>query len=91
VFVVSRDITDRKQIEGKLRFSEERFRSLSAASPIGIFVTDIHGQCEYTNARWQHIYGLTLTESLGDGWANTLHPEDRDGVFSHWQECSRRE
>lgn len=90
VFVVSRDITARKRIEERLRFSEERFRSLSAASPIGIFVTDIHGQCEYTNTRWQQIYGLTLTESLGEGWATTLHPEDRNAVYTQWQQCTEQ-
>ncbi len=88
VFVVSRDITARKQIEEKLRFSEERFRSLSTASPIGIFVSDINGQCEYTNTRWQQIHSLTFAESLGEGWAKTLHPEDRAAVFTHWRQCT---
>jgi len=90
VFVVSRDITVRKRIEEKLRLSEERFRSLSATSPIGIFVTNIDGHCEYTNARWQQIYGLSLAESLGNGWISAIHPEDRPAVFLHWQECSQR-
>ena len=64
--------------------SEARFRALSDASPLGVFATDAEGACTYTNARWQAIYGMTLAESLGHGWARTLHPDDRDAVFTEW-------
>ena len=40
-----------------------------------------------TNARWQKVAGLTLQESLGDGWTRALHPEDRDAVLAMWQKC----
>lgn len=71
------------------RASEERFRSLSAASPIGVFQTDAEGRCVYTNARWQEITGLALEESLGDGWNRAVHPEDRDGVRAEWLTSTR--
>src|SRR5215813_2245562 len=64
--------------------SEERFRSLSAASPIGIFQTDVEGRCIYVNERWQQIVGLTLAEAEGEGWSRALHPEDRVAVFAEW-------
>jgi len=57
-----------EQSEEALRESEERFRSLSASAPVGIFLTDAEGQCIYANARLQAIYGLTLDETLGHGW-----------------------
>jgi PAS domain S-box-containing protein len=65
--------------------SETRFRTLSEASPLGVFATDAAGACTYTNARWQAIYGLSEAEALGDGWRHTLHPEDKTAVFAHWQ------
>jgi len=43
---------ERMLAEVALRESEERFRSLAAASPIGIFFNDAEGRCLYTNARW---------------------------------------
>jgi two-component system, sensor histidine kinase and response regulator len=64
--------------------SEERFRKLSEASPVGIFQTDATGQCLYTNARWQALTGLTLEESLGTGWGRALHPDDRARVLEKW-------
>ncbi|MEP7340011.1 MAG: PAS domain S-box protein, partial [Acidobacteriota bacterium] len=60
----------------ELKTSELRFRSISAAAPLGIFQTDVQGRGIYTNARWQALAGLSFEESLGEGWSRTLHPED---------------
>jgi PAS domain S-box-containing protein len=69
--------------------SEGRFRKLSESSPIGIFQTDAVGKCLYTNTRWQFLTGLTLEESLGDGWSRGIHPEDRSSVLEEWNACAR--
>jgi PAS domain S-box-containing protein len=42
---IDRDITQRQMAQEVLRTSEERFRSLSACSPVGIFETDLAGRC----------------------------------------------
>jgi diguanylate cyclase len=65
--------------------SELRFRALSDASPLGIFSTDVTGKCTYTNKSWQEIYDLSLEESLGDGWQNGLHLDDKAGIFKCWR------
>ncbi len=55
-----RDITWRKKAEESLRASEAQFRSLNEASPLGIRMADLQGQCIYTNPRWQDMSGLIL-------------------------------
>lgn len=65
--------------------SEERFRSLSAYAPVGIFMNDTTGACTYTNPCLQSIGDFTLAEGLGDGWTQRLHPDDRDRVLQEWQ------
>ncbi|MEW6209560.1 MAG: response regulator [Acidobacteriota bacterium] len=84
------DIIESAIIEriAELRASEARFRSLSTSSPVGIFQTDAEGQCIYTNARWQEIAGLSLDESLGDGWSQPIHPDDKQFVFEEWSRCA---
>lgn len=77
-------IAEHERTEASLRYSEERFRLLSAASPIGIFQTDAEGYCLYTNQRWQDIYGLSFEDSLGAGWSRAIHPEDREAVYTQW-------
>ena len=78
------ELTERRQVQAALTRSEERFRSVSAFAPVGIYQTDTEGRCTYTNARWQEIAGLTLAESLGDQWTQAIHPEDREQVSAAW-------
>ena len=72
-----------------MQASEERFRLLSAASPVGIFQTDTAGRCIYSNARWQQVSGLTAAQSLGDGWMRVVLPEDRAAVLLDWSTAAR--
>ncbi|MEO1060181.1 MAG: PAS domain S-box protein [Actinomycetota bacterium] len=82
---ICRDVTEEEAALARLTESEERFRSLADASPIGIFTTDAEGACTYTNPRWQEIFGLSGPEALGPGWSSTLHPDDATEVFAAWQ------
>lgn len=71
--------------------SEARFRTLSEASPFGVFATDAAGACTYTNERWRSIHGLSEAEALGHGWVRSLHPEDHAAVFGKWQHAAARQ
>ncbi len=88
--VAKTELAERTRAEAALRASEEQFRSLSACSPVGIFVTDISGSCTYTNPRCQAICGFTFAESLREGWAGHVHPDDRGRVVEAWLACARR-
>jgi PAS domain S-box-containing protein len=77
---VMRDTTERRAAEEALRENEQRFRSLSALAPIGIFLTDSSGDCVYTNERLQAISGMSIDESMGRAWARVVHPDDRDEI-----------
>lgn len=77
-------------VNSELRQSEERFRSLSTCSPIGIFETDIEGSCNYTNPRYQIICGLSAAESLQKRWLESVDLEDRERAIASWCDYIRK-
>ena len=78
------ELVERREVQAALQASEERFRTLSAFAPVGIYQTDLEGHCIYTNAKWQEIAGMSFEESLGDSWGQAIHPDDRERVFTAW-------
>ncbi|HWR20559.1 MAG TPA: EAL domain-containing protein, partial [Verrucomicrobiae bacterium] len=84
-----RYIIERKAIQHALKNSEVRFRSMSDASPLGIFVSDEQGSCVYTNAAYHKISGLTFEQTLGTNWSMAIHPEDRERVLAEWRIAAR--
>ncbi|MGL5059433.1 MAG: hybrid sensor histidine kinase/response regulator, partial [Microcoleus sp.] len=79
-----RELSERQRMQAFLEASEERFRTLSAAAPIGICQTNVAGSCLYTNDRWQEMSGLSFEDCLGDGWLQAIHPKDRSTFFAAW-------
>lgn len=75
---VARDITAEKQAEQALRESEQRFRVITDASPIMVWMSGTDKLCYYFNKGWLDFVGRTLEQELDNGWAENLHPEDFD-------------
>jgi PAS domain S-box-containing protein len=82
---------ERVQRTRQLQESEERFRALSACAPVGIFATDLEGQCIYTNSRCNEIGGFSTEEALGRGWAHFIHPDDAERVPRDWNAAMQQQ
>jgi PAS domain S-box-containing protein len=80
------DITDKKLAEIKLQESEEKFRTLTSLAPVGIYLTDPDGNCQYVNEAWCEMTGLTIDQALGAGWKKGLHIDDRENIFKSWNQ-----
>ncbi|MBD1826734.1 EAL domain-containing protein [Microcoleus sp. FACHB-61] len=78
------DITETKVAASALLESEYRYYTLAKILPVGILRADAAGDCLYVNQRFLEMAGLTAPKALGEGWAQSLHPEDRDRVLSQW-------
>ncbi|MEM9905218.1 MAG: PAS domain S-box protein [Cyanobacteria bacterium P01_D01_bin.44] len=78
-----------EQLAARLQASEQRYASLVAAAPVGIFRTDAAGHCIYVNDRWCQIAGLTSEAAAGEGWRQGLHPDDRDRISTEWYQSAQ--
>ncbi|MDX2180741.1 MAG: ATP-binding protein [Bryobacteraceae bacterium] len=71
--------------------SELRFRTLTNSAPVGIYMATPQSECVYVNDRWSQLAGMTAEEALGTGWANCVHPGDRERVFKEWTAACQSE
>jgi PAS domain S-box-containing protein len=82
----SRDITERKRWETRLREAEERYRSLIETIPAITYVAELDGISTpiYLSPQYEAILGFTAEERLStpDLWVKRLHPEDRERVLA---------
>ncbi|UBF23819.1 response regulator [Kovacikia minuta CCNUW1] len=75
VFILS-DITDRKQADAVLRESEARFRQMTDAAPMLVWMAGSDMRCSYFNQPWLDFTGRTLEQEMGNGWTEGIHPDD---------------
>ena len=59
------DITAQKEIDDKLRQTNDRLTALIHSSPIGIVILDAEGRCQLWNPGAEHIFGWCEDEVLG--------------------------
>ena len=87
VLVLTTDITERKKAYRALRESELRFRTMAETVPCMLFETDAAGLNTWTSEDWCRFTGQTPEQVAGHGWAEALHPDDREVNLSQWLRC----
>jgi PAS domain S-box-containing protein len=85
------DITDRKRAEESLRESEQRFHNMADHAPVMIWVTEADGSCSFLGKTWYEFTGRSPAESLGFGWIEAVHPDDRAGAREQFLRANERQ
>ena len=58
-------------------------------APQIVLTADSQGQLDWANEYWREVTGLDMARSLGDGWLEAVHPEDRAGTAAAWHAATR--
>jgi len=81
------DVTERKQVEDRLRESETRVRQVMESLPQLIWTCAAEGPCEYLSPQWVRYTGMSEAQQLGYKWIEQIHPEDREAMFARWSQA----
>lgn len=74
---VSAKTMELQQINRNLVFSEQRYRTMLAAAPVGVAEVNAEGRCQYVNAPWCTLTGQDMDETLDRSWLESIHPNQR--------------
>lgn len=83
------DLIERTASEQALRESEAQFRVMADSAPVMIWLCGKDKDCTWFNRPWLDFVGRDLEQELGSGWAENLHPEDREAYYRAYEEAFR--
>jgi PAS domain S-box-containing protein len=83
---VTRDITDRKNIELERQRAEQRYRQIVESAQEGIWTIDEHNLTNFVNDKMFDILGYTAEEMMGKGLFYFMDEKDR----AYAEECLER-
>ncbi len=90
VVMVFRDVTREYTLREALRESEQHFRTLANSGQALIWTADTQGRCDSFNQVWLDFTGRSLSEELGDGWTEGVHPDDLGDCLRQYRAALQR-
>lgn len=84
------DITDQKNANEAIKKSEARYRSYIEVTGQLAWVTDADGAVVEDIPAWRAFTGQSEKQVKGWGWAEAVHPDDRERAAQAWREALAR-
>ncbi len=73
--------------EAGLRESEQRFRIVADSAPVLIWMSGLDKLCTFFNKPWLEFTGRSLEQEMGNGWAESVHPDDLQRCLKNYVEA----
>ncbi len=83
--ILRREIADRKNVEERLRKSEEALGAIINSIPAMVWSTRPDGSADFFNANYLAYMGLPQEKVMGRGWTQAVHPDDMENLARVWQ------
>ena len=81
------DITERKRADEALQNGERNLAVIINTIPTAAWTSRPDGYCDFLNQRWLDYAGMTAEPAQGWGWAEAIHPHDRQRLVEEWKLC----
>ena len=79
------DVTERKRAEEALQNRERNLAVIINTIPTAAWTTRPDGYCDFINQVWLEYAGMSAEQAQGWGWAEAIHPDDREELVEEWQ------
>jgi PAS domain S-box-containing protein len=80
---------ERARAFAALTSSEHRFRSLAEGIPQLVWRSRGEGSWTWASPQWTAFTGQSQAESLGWGWLDKVHPDDRGAARGAWERAQQ--
>ena len=71
----------------QLQIAIRELEFLANSVPVVVWRSDPQGQLDYINQRWNEKSPIAISKALGNGWAETIHPDDEKRAWAAWRLC----
>lgn len=85
ITTLGRLFSRRKELFAKAHERESFFNNLAEAIPGIVWIADDKGRTTYINRHWYEMTGADPHQSLGAGWMESVHPDDRQPMTEKWE------
>ena len=86
-YLLLTDIDDRKKAEEALQSAERNLAAIINTIPTTAWTTRPDGYCDFLNQVWLEYAGMSAEQAEGWGWAEAIHPDNRENLVDEWQLC----